>query len=431
MTLKSKKKAFLGGIIILILIITNNDNATDNVNSRIATIESLVNRQTFIIDNSPYATTDKIQNPNNQHFYSSKPPLLSFFGAIIFFLLKNIFQLSLDGQKTLSLAQYLITLIIIGGSFLTLIIFFFKSLQWTQLSENKKYTLTGLFAFSTYLFSYVGTFNNHIPAAMTLFLSFYFILKIKFTQNKLSTNLFWCGVWLGLSGVIDLTSATLLWVVFYFIYFLKNLKNKTNIVWLLVGFTVPVLLHLFLNWQITGDFLPAYMHKSWYNHIGSSYLISQSFPNKFTFIFNILIGHHGLFLYSPILLFSIREIILILKNKQHQLYNEAWLLLYSIIISTILIIFFIPNYGGFAFGFRYFIPFIPLIFFFIIFYLKRQVINTIFIIIALYSIIISIIGTINPWSIKTLITVNRKEYKISFPIVSNLLQLQRNILLNK
>ncbi len=54
--------------------------------SRMASIESLVHRQTWQIDGSPFAhTLDKIKV--GDAFYSTKPPLLSFVGAGVYGLL--------------------------------------------------------------------------------------------------------------------------------------------------------------------------------------------------------------------------------------------------------------------------------------------------------------------------------------------------------
>ena len=59
-----------------------------NESSRLASIESLVHRGTWVIDESPFShTLDKIQV--GEQFYSSKPPTLSFLGAGIYRVLHD------------------------------------------------------------------------------------------------------------------------------------------------------------------------------------------------------------------------------------------------------------------------------------------------------------------------------------------------------
>jgi len=420
--MKYEKQFLIALLILIVLVVTKPYTFGANDNSRMATIESLVNRQTFVIDKSPYDTVDKIFNGDN--FYSTKPPLLSVTGAGIFWILKNIFRLSLSGPDTPSLAQYLITLIISGGSFITLLITFYKSLQWFKLKEDTKYIITALLGFSTYIFSYVGTLNNHIPTAAFAFLSFYYLLKIKFTQKQINTNLFYCGLFIGLAGVMDLASTALLWIVFYFLYFLKTIKpNKKILLYFIGGCAIPIILHFIFNYQITGDLFPAYMHKDWYHYPGSFWNQPSVKPNKLSYLFNLTFGHNGIFLYSPILLISLNELIKKIKNKTHNFYNESLLILTIIIASVTLVTFFTHDYAGNAYGMRWFIAFIPLLFFFNVFYFLGKKPSYVFKTIAIYSIFVALLGIIDPWSTGVTVVWAYNEYSMKFPLLSNLLKL--------
>lgn len=67
---------------------------SSNDASRLAAIESLVERGTWAIDASPFATVDRIKV--GEHFYSDKPPILSLAGAGIYSILHNVFGLTLQ-----------------------------------------------------------------------------------------------------------------------------------------------------------------------------------------------------------------------------------------------------------------------------------------------------------------------------------------------
>ena len=100
--------------------------------SRMATVQTLVEQGTFIIDHTEFNRTgDKVFI--NEHFYSDKTPLLSVAAAGAYSILHNVFGLTLDPTicvpdedpaacraftptGTRFTAFYWLTLIFIGGS---------------------------------------------------------------------------------------------------------------------------------------------------------------------------------------------------------------------------------------------------------------------------------------------------------------------------
>src|SRR5512139_4479 len=65
---------------------------SSNDASRLAAIDSLVARGTWVIDDSPFLTVDKVKL--GDHFYSDKPPLLSFAGASLYSILHQTLGLT-------------------------------------------------------------------------------------------------------------------------------------------------------------------------------------------------------------------------------------------------------------------------------------------------------------------------------------------------
>src|SRR5690242_4794660 len=79
------RRLFLGTMLVLALL-TKTDPQSAHEFSRLATVESLVERGTYQIDDSIFiGTVDKIQR--NGHFYSHQPPLLATLEAPIYWML--------------------------------------------------------------------------------------------------------------------------------------------------------------------------------------------------------------------------------------------------------------------------------------------------------------------------------------------------------
>ncbi len=177
-----------------------------------------------------------------------------------------------------------------------------------------------------------------------------------------------------------------------------------------MGLTLPLLLHAFLNIPITGDLKPGSAHPEYFKWEGSPWgaekeITEIEFNRDLLFIleysFHSLFGYRGLFLYSPILLFSLPMLTKAIKSKNQKFRNE----IFMIAVSCFIIIFFyatlFSNYGGWCYGMRFFIPFTPLIFFISAIYIcespSRLLLNIFYVYLSI-SLIISFIGVYNPWS---------------------------------
>ncbi|MEW5987211.1 MAG: hypothetical protein AB1791_11295, partial [Chloroflexota bacterium] len=73
------------GFILIYSLFVHARSYSSNDASRLATIESLVERDTWTIEDSRFATVDRIKV--GEHFYSDKPPTLSFLGAGVYYVL--------------------------------------------------------------------------------------------------------------------------------------------------------------------------------------------------------------------------------------------------------------------------------------------------------------------------------------------------------
>jgi hypothetical protein len=409
----------------LVLFFTRNTVSNINPGSRFITIESIVERKTLAINEKQNYTCDKIQRDGN--YYSSKPPILTTTGSGIYYVLHNFFNLSLPGsgiEKYLNeenLAVYIITLILVGIPYLLLLLFFYKSLGFFKLTkENKILLFLGLSLGTLYL-PYLTTLNNHVPAGSFLFISFYYLLKTKFSENKKGNKKYitLSGFFASLAAVIDLPTGSI-FLFLFFIYFLINEDKKYIIYYLLAGAPI-VLIHFFLQIQITGDLLPAQLHQE----LWAKSSIKTERDGFLLYIFNIFLGARGYFLYTPLLIISFCSIFKIIKNRQSKFRQEAIMTVIAFTVITLFYILRARDYAGFAYGFRWFIAITPIVYFFTVFVFIEESLKKLrkYLLAALASsVVIAFIGMYNPWSIPRLkiVTSDNKEIIIHSPIISNI-----------
>lgn len=403
-----KKHSLLSLLLIMtvfLFIFTDSDIPSTNSASRYLTIDSLVRYGSFAITENQENTDDKIFRDNN--FYSSKPPFLSVVSAVLYYPMYYVAHLDLPTKPIIvdgfySPAIYILNLLLVGSTFIMLLFYFYKSLLFFSVEESHKIYLTLGLAFGTLYLPYSTVFNNHTISGALLFISFYYLLKLKFKGfNK--QDIFLSGLFVALSAVIDLPTG-LAFFAGFFVYYIFKYKIK-NILYFILPAIFLFSLHLYLNTKITGDIFPAQLHLEMWSINGylwnpeiNKNIFNHSF---FIYTFNIFFGTHGLFFYSPILILSALGLYRILKNKNHTFFYEGLLFL----IVFLLIYFFYATgsraYGGAAYGFRWFLAFTPVFYFFIVFLFKEKFSNRLFdwfLFLLLLSFIINLVGLYRVWS---------------------------------
>jgi len=413
--IKEKDLQYFLLFLIIFAVLTKSSIDPWNGRSRMATIDSLVERGTFVIDNSVYVWTgDKAYI--NGHFYSDKPPVLSFLAAGPYFLMKSA---GLTFQNNEGLVYYLLTLIFVGIPAAITVCVFNKSLKLIGLEKSVRLRLTIALGAGTLLLPWATVFNNHVPAMALCFTSFYLILKSKFQFNK--KNIFLAGFLVSLGATIDIITGGIFFVLFL-IYILWNRFEIRSVIFLidifLIGALLPFWLHCVLNIQITGGILPAqfvpeyfvYPGSPWSTQNLSGFLSHPDLTSLLTYAFHSTFGYSGFFSYSPVLLIFFFA----LPQIRHKLKKEGVIITLATIILLGFYILKTDNYGGWSYSIRWWIPLIPFLLFFGSLYLQKQKSYKIFYLLLAISVVISAIGVINPWTNMGLGPI---------PIVNNLKQL--------
>lgn len=446
--------------LIIFAILTKSSMGPWNDRSRMATIDSLVERGTFVIDNSDYVWTgDKIYV--NGHFYSDKPPVLSFLAAGPYFLMKS---LGVTFQNNEGLVYYLLTFIFVGIPAAITVHFFNKSLELIGIKKRVRSKLTIALGVGTLLLPWTTTFNNHVPAMALCFISFYFLLKSKFQVNKKMKkqvtigviigilvpllflsyppptassqlgfslfilalgaiiielwilvgriavsfaltprmiNIFLAGFLVSLGATIDVIVGGVFFVLFL-VYILWNRFERKSAIIFLIGVLPPFLLHCILNIQITGGILPAQFVPEYFQYPGSAWSTETlsgflSHPNLTSLL---TYAFHSLFGYSGF--FSYSPVLLIfffaIPQIRHRLQKEGAIIILATIILLGFYILKTDNYGGWSYSIRWWVPLIPFLLFFGSLYLQKQKSFKIFYLLLAISVVISAIGIISPWT---------------------------------
>jgi hypothetical protein len=386
---------------ILFSIFTKGNMISWGDSSRMATIQSLVDNYTFIIDRSIFNWTGDKYFYNN-HFYSDKPPVLSLYGALIYFLLKNILNISFANHYHITC--YLITLLTIGFLSCLGLVYFYKIIVEIFGIEEKWADITTLIAGTgTLVLPYSIVFNNHIVSGILLVLSFYYLLK---SENNKFYNVALSGLLVSIAGSIELNC--FLFIPFAFVFFLLTKSFKSGIIFLLACLPF-IIIFLGLNIYTSGSLVPPAMNKALWDYPGSIFnqenlsglATHKGIAGILIYSFHMIVGNRGLISHTPILLFSIYGLIIIFKRRIF-FYKKEFLYISTACFAFILIyILKTVNYSGYAFGIRWFATVIPLLCLSIA-HISNEIINSkklkiLFITIACISILFSLLGTFNPF----------------------------------
>ncbi len=363
---------FIGFTLIWSLFIHSRAYSANDA-SRMAAIDSLVTRQTWVIDDSLFQTVDRIQVDGQ--FVSDKPPILSFVGAGAYAVLHHGFGLSLQADScnpdetpahcravwetdTADWAYFILTLLLIGMPATLILMLMFKLARQHGWSQRNALIFVAVLGLGTALFPYSVVFTNHVPAAAAVFVAFYLILA----HDELTTRqLMGVGFAAALAFTIDLSAG--IFLVAFGAYVLWHYREKT--IWFVIGILIPLSLSVLLNYQIVGNLLPPQLFSDGYLYEGSPFLGTvagnQQANNVGIYAYRMLVGDHGVFAFYPLLIWFILALIYALRHENGKQRQLAWLVTISTITYVGYFILSTDNFGGVAYSPRWLLMPIPLL----------------------------------------------------------------------
>ena len=325
--------------------------------SRLGTIESLVERGTYRLDDSTFIhTIDKIYKDG--HYYSHQPPLLSTLEAPVYWVLH------LSGARFHNrgrmLLTYSFTLLTSGVAVAATVVVIAGILELASGGALLNSALPIWLVLGTWLLPYGLVANNHVVSGCLLAMLSWLLLE---SEWRAATRR---GA-LAIGGVLGLLSAIEVLPLVSFlpvtVIYLMSRRRFDASGWALfaLGLTAPLLAHALINFQITGDVIPAGFHTELFTFEGTGFdagsltgsLKHHSLRDVSMYAWRSLFAGKGFFIFAPLCLAGL---ICGLVEWRWWLSRAAGV--YAVLLSGTAISVFIAvlttnNFGGSSVGFRH------------------------------------------------------------------------------
>ena len=351
----------------------------DHAVSRLATVYGITHYGTWYIDDpggnqpNPFEseTIDKVMVQGqisdgvirDGRLISSKPPILPLIMAGEYVVMNALCGWDLDVEGDLTSIVFVMTLTLVGGTYILTLVFFAKTLTLLQIRPAIRLYLLVALAFGTQLWGFSGKLSNHVPAAGLLVVALYFAIGIGSGRLQPAP---WRFVVFGLAGAltvtIDLPMAVFVGVAGLALLF--RFPGKT-IAWVGIGAFVPFAVHFAVMILVTGSPLPVQVRKEtyffenayWRHPMG----IDALYEPKGTYLFHMLLGRAGIFSLFPVLLAGVAGVVHAIRPR-----STSWraAILAGGLAFLLLVYYYVSrtnNYGGESYGFRWFIGAMPVL----------------------------------------------------------------------
>jgi hypothetical protein len=342
-----------------------------NDRSRWTTVWSLVERGTFQIDEiirvPGWDSIDKVRH--EEHFYSSKPPLLATFVAGCYWVVKHTLGWTIsptDLAATAGVTQLILWFINILPTWIALECL--ARIIWRNSTSNatRAFVLAAA-CFGTLWMAYLPSLNNHTPALCCVVFA---IAAVNGAGGGPISNsrLALAGFFASMTVANELPAAAFLAGLGLL---LARRDWKRTIVFFGIGAVLPLAAHFVTNALATGSWKPFYSaygtekYRYVFEGIPSYWMdpkgVDKARDSFGTYLLHCTIGHHGLFSLTPILLLSLAGAALVPKWKSTRLSGIHAL---GIALTLIVFGFYLSrpdhyNYGGVSVGLRWMIWLTP------------------------------------------------------------------------
>ena len=324
-----------------------------NDKSRWSTVWSLNLGQGYVIDETPYPTIDKVKR--GDHFYSSKPALLPTLIAGLVWAIGLVTGMTLPDNQgfIVRLVLFLINLI----PFAWLLVLYSRLLQRMGFESFTVLYCLCTAGLGTYLTAYSVTLNNHTVAVTATFFALYCFIRIAHEGKRDWKYFAICGLCSAWAVANEIPALCLALVLMGWLF---KIAPRATVAWflppaVLVG--AGFLITLYLS---TGGLLPYYWYfdTPLYQYEGSYWNqpkgIDAADDPKWFYLFNLILGHHGVLSLTPVFIFSF--VGFFVKGK---LQRVNWLGGVLTLVIVVLYTFQTNNYGGNCQGARWLFWLIP------------------------------------------------------------------------
>jgi hypothetical protein len=247
-----------------------------NDRSRWCTIRALVDYRRYSIDevvirdptateprrkfDPDWQTIDMVRHvgpDGKEHYYSSKPALLTTLLAALYWIIKSITGVGL-GDHPFYVARYMLIItnvLPLTGAWVCL----YRLLERSGTSNWGRVFVMACATWGTFLTTFAVTLNNHLPAAVCAIVAVYAALPIWWGDTKNIGNFVVAGLMAALAASFEFPALALLAAIGAGLLIRAPIKT-------LAAFVPPVLVvaaaFFLCEFAAHGSFLPAYAHRS-------------------------------------------------------------------------------------------------------------------------------------------------------------------------
>ena len=359
-----------------------------NDGSRLATVESLVDRHTLAIDDSifvrvppsgplPYSpdeplllehgTGDKLLIDG--HYYSDKSPVPALFMAGIYQALQSTAGLSAQTQT--DRFCYVMTLCSSGLAYVVAVYCVYRMGRPLRLPTSLCLLLTASFALATVALPYAQFANNHI---LFLAVTAFMMLTLAGIETLPPLRL---GTLAGLGYTFDLGAGPVL-LVCAFALVAWRCRHWKPVLWFGLAAIPWLVLHHTINYATGGTFKPANAVAEYLDWPGSSFnsqnmtgVVNHTLGHFLTYAAALLFGKRGFVGHNLALFLVVPAVVQLIRRRIREwpevAFAVAWCggtwLAYALTSN---------NYSGLCCSIRWFVPFLAPAYFVLAIFLREQ-----------------------------------------------------------
>ena len=345
-----------GTSFLLIALLTKVNPESAHEFSRLGTVESLVERGTFALDDSIFiGTRDKVSR--NGRFYSHQPPLLSVLETPVYAVLRVTgMRFNNSGRLVMT---YLFSLFTNGVALALTAVVFLKVFELAGVAQPLGAALAVVLPFATWLLPYGLVVNNHGASALLLAATAYVLLLLEW-RGVTTARVAVLGALLGLLIGIEILPVASFAPLAVIYLLMRGDLGATRWAAFAAALVAPLAVHAIANVRITGDIIPAGFHHELFAFAGTTFEESAltgtikyaSASDAAAYAWRSLFAYKGFFTFAPILALGMVAGIAEwrwwarARGAHLVLLGGALLSLGGAILTT-------NNFGGEAVGFRH------------------------------------------------------------------------------
>ncbi len=362
------RRALPAGVFVVaalaFFVATKRSAVSWNEYSRLASVESLVERGTFKIGRSALGqrTRDKVLIDGS--FYADKPPLLQLAAAAPYAALHAAgLRLAPDACPGTGCAYRPLTFLVVGLPAAVMLALFSAFARDRTGSVPWAIGLTLILGACTLALPYSLVFNNHMPTAVAL-VAAYALVPAQ-PSGADGPRLFAAGALAGAAFGFELLAALPILALAGLVAW----RSRRGVLAFAAGGVLVTAVSVAADLATWGHVLPPYFATHGYRYAGSPYgdhvAGLKDSGDPWLNLVEGTLGSQGVVAHSPALLLAVVALVQVLRARAHPYRHHARAAAVGALAFAACVFLMTRAHGGQSFGNRHFLAILPLLFFFL------------------------------------------------------------------